>query len=302
MDKYGDAISVLYECDDYRVLKRVPEKLTSNHDIDAKDVFQAAIIDLETMGLDPKNDSIIEIGLLVFSFSKNGDILKTNETYNGLQDPGCNIPEEITKITGITNEDVSGQSIDWDLLSSLLSNVNLIICHNSSFDRNFLELQTPDNIRNIIITKLFGCTMKDIDWKNRGYESPKLEFLNYKLGYFYDGHRALVDCWATFNLLIVESNAFNELKDNVRKKESLICAINADFNKKDDLKARGYRWSDGALNLPKSWWTTVSEECLDDELSWLDDNIYGHPGRAEKLPRKVITARNRYSYRAEVLD
>ena len=65
-----------------------------------------------------------------------------------------------------------------------------------------------------------------------GYEGSKLEYLNFKLGYFYDGHRAIVDCWATINLLINEKGAFDELKAKVRCKETLICAENAAFEKK----------------------------------------------------------------------
>ena len=282
----------------YKLLSRVPEYYKQKEHSDTS-VFIATIIDLETMGMDAKIDEIIELGLLSFSFSNQSGILSVIDTYNELNEPGRPIPEEITKITGITNDDVKGRAIDWELIAKLLEKTHLIICHNTRFDRNFLELQTPEFIKTIIEKKAFGCTIGDIDWILRGYESSKLEYLNFKLGYFYDGHRALTDCWATFNLLIREEGAFNELKEGARKKQTLICAENAPFEKKDLLKERKYRWSSGDSAMPKCWWKTIDNESLSEERHWLDANIYGREGVSNKLKTLSINARVRYSYRAE---
>ncbi len=285
---------------DYKILKRVPEQYNSKEVSDDK-VFIATIIDLETMGMDARVHEIIELGLLSFSFSNSDGIIEVTDTYNELNDPGKDIPEEITRITGITNADVKGRAIDWDNIAELLNKSHLIICHNSRFDRNFLELQTSDAIRSIVERKAFACTIQDINWRHRGYESSKLEYLNFKLGYFYEGHRALVDCWATFNLLIQEEGAFDELKANVRSKERLICAVNAAFDKKDLLKARKYRWSDGQGGLPKCWWIIVAVDQYEEEKGWLEENIYCKEGVVNALPGIEITAHKRYSFRAEFL-
>lgn len=66
--------------------------------------FIATIIDLETMGMDAKSHEIIEIGMLSFVFTNEEGIIDLHQTYNELNDPGKPIPEEITKITGITKE------------------------------------------------------------------------------------------------------------------------------------------------------------------------------------------------------
>jgi DNA polymerase-3 subunit epsilon len=283
---------------DYKILKRVSNKLDVVQNLDSK-TFIASIIDLETMGLDAKSHEIIEIGILAFSFSSGDGIINIVDSYNELQDPGKPIPAEITKVTGITDQDVHGKSIDWDRVLQLLTRSNLIICHNSRFDRNFLELQTPVAIQQIIKNRPFGCTISDIDWRSRGYESSKLEFLNFKLGYFYEGHRALVDCWATLNLLLQEKGAFDELKANVRSKETLLCAKNADYDKKDLLKSRNYRWSDGTNSLPKCWWIIVKNDQMTLEREWLDEHIYSRQGASASLPFIEITAFKRYSFRAE---
>ncbi|MCW8399320.1 3'-5' exonuclease [Legionella sp. PATHC038] len=286
---------------DYQVLKRVPMELKETCAGPSSKVFMTTIIDLETMGMDATQHEIIEIGMLSFSFSNEDGILAVKYTYNELSDPCKPIPSEITKITGITDEDVKGKVIDWGFVSRILNESHLIICHNSQFDRNFLELQTPEDVQKKIISLPFACTIKDIQWKERKYESSKLDYLNWKLGYFYDGHRAINDCWATLNLLLHETGAFDELKANVRKKQTLICAENAPFDKKDLLKSRHYRWSDGTAKLPKSWWTIVDNDALDDEKAWLDTEIFGRDGKSSSLPQSEITARNRYSIRAELL-
>lgn len=286
---------------DYRILKRVPTSLRPRSNTDTRE-FIATIIDLETMGLDPTTNEIIEIGILNFSFSNKDGILAILDEYNELNDPGKPIPAEITKVTGISDQDVKGHFINWPHVLQLLQKSHLVICHNSGFDRNFLELQTPQDISSRIQTMPFGCTIKDINWSDRGYESSKLEYLNFKMGYFYDGHRALNDCWATLNPLLCNEGAFDELKNNVRKKETLLCAVNANFDKKDFLKDRQYRWSDGLGQLPKCWWIRLANELVEEEKQWLDETIYSKTGASERIPQREITAKTRYSFRAEKFE
>lgn len=286
---------------DYRLLKRVPEHFSAKV-ATAQPCFYAAIVDLETMGLDPMQEEIIELGMLTFCFNNHDGILEIVDCYNELNDPKRPIPPEITNITGITDNDVKGKFIDWAHVHTQLQKTHLIICHNSGFDRNFLEQQTPKNIQSLIKQMPFGCTIKDINWRERGYESAKLDYLNFKLGFFYDGHRALNDCFATFNLLVQEADAFEELKSNVRKKETLVICQNAPFEKKELLKQKNYRWSDGQRGLPKAWWTTLTNDQLEQELSWLDEVIYGYQGAAKRLPKVEINARKRYSIRAQCLE
>jgi len=284
---------------DYQLLKRVPLTIKSRINTESKS-FIATIVDLETMGLDATKNEIIEVGLLSFSFSTSDGILAVVDSYNELNDPGKPIPDEVTKVTGITDEDVKGKAIDWDLVLKMFEKTELVICHNSSFDRNFLELQTPSVIQSVVKEKPFACTIKDINWNERGFESSKLDYLNWKLGFFYDGHRAINDCWATLNLLLQAHGVFDELKRNVRKKETLICAENAPYDKRGLLKARNYRWSDGeAGRLPKCWWICVQNEFLDAEKNWLDDEIYNSSGASDSILKIEITARKRYSFRAE---
>ncbi|MFO1257268.1 MAG: 3'-5' exonuclease [Gammaproteobacteria bacterium] len=282
----------------YKILRRLPESLERQASIQPIGrVFSAVIVDLETIGLNPKLDPIIEIGLLKFSFTNEEGIIEITDSYNELNDPDRSIPEEITEITGITNEDVEGKAIDWNRVTDLLKNCHLVICHNAEFDRNFLELQTPENIKSIFKKLPFACTINDVNWKSRGFESQRLDYLNWKLGYFYDAHRALTDCWATLNLLLKEEGAFDELKSNVKKKRIIIQAIDAPFDNKDLLKARAYKWNDGVERSPKCWWTIIFEAYLESEIEFLENEIYQSIHAAQRVRYLEVTASTRYSFR-----
>ena len=57
-------------------------------------------LDLETTGLSPDKDAIIEVGAVKF---RDGEIV---EEFATLVNPGRPIPPEITMLTGITDRDV----------------------------------------------------------------------------------------------------------------------------------------------------------------------------------------------------
>jgi DNA polymerase III epsilon subunit-like protein len=59
------------------------------------------VVDLETTGLDPTVDKIIEIGVVRYIDGQE------KETFETLVNPEIPIPDFITKLTGITDKDVS---------------------------------------------------------------------------------------------------------------------------------------------------------------------------------------------------
>jgi ATP-dependent DNA helicase DinG len=95
---------------------------------------EVAIVDIETTGFDPDRDHIIEIA---------GAILRGPEVverFATLVDPGCRIPGETTKLTGITDETVNGAPIAEVAAARLAEFIGRrgIVAHNASFDRSFL--------------------------------------------------------------------------------------------------------------------------------------------------------------------
>jgi ATP-dependent DNA helicase DinG len=94
-------------------------------------------LDLETTGLDPERDTIIEIGAVKF---RDEEVLGTFER---LVNPGRPIPYKIQHITGITPSDVKGAPYLSDVLPDLRRFVgnNPIVGHNVGFDLGFLRRQ-----------------------------------------------------------------------------------------------------------------------------------------------------------------
>jgi len=91
-------------------------------------------IDLETTGLDPLNDAIIEIGAVRMV---DGEIV---DELSQLIDPGFPIPPYITHLTGITTDDVSGQPPIERVLPGFKHFVGdaPVIGHYIKFDAEFL--------------------------------------------------------------------------------------------------------------------------------------------------------------------
>ncbi len=254
--------------------------------------LKGVILDTETTGLNARKDEIIEIGVIAFTFDAKGNIGDVTGVYGGLQQPSVSIPSDITKLTGITDEMVAGQSIDIAALKALIEPADLVIAHNAGFDRPFCEAFSQ-----LFSGKAWACSNSEIDWSSRGYEGTKLGYLIGQTGYFHDGHRAVDDCFALLEVLAREadgsaSTAFAELHEASQRSRVRIFAENSPFDMKDHLKARGYRWSDGSDGRPKSWWIEVGEEALDDELRYLRAEIYRYPDADP--PIKRLTAFDRF--------
>lgn len=260
----------------YRVLQKLePRPLATT--IRPEYPFRGVILDTETTGLNHRKDEIIEIGVIAFTFDRNGAIGDITGIYGGLLQPTVSIPAEITKLTGITDAMVAGQVIDMRALAVLIDPADLIIAHNAGFDRPFCEAFSP-----LFSGKAWACSNSEIDWSSRGFEGTKLGYLIGQAGFFHDGHRAVDDCFALLEVLAREDDAhpttaFAELHLASQRSRVRIFVENSRFDLKDHLKARGYRWSDGSEGRPKSWWIEVDETALADELLYLRTEIYRYP-------------------------
>ena len=291
---YEEQVKQLQKSGDYRIIKRF-EPVKRYHQGEGKGVKQAVYLDVETTGLDPDSDKVIELAMVPFEFDSDGNIYRVLPEYNAFQDPGRPIPDNITRITGITDEMVAGQSIDLDRVKEMLSSTVLVIAHNARFDRPFME-----NLYDGFQDLWWACSMADINWSEEGIESAKLEYLAYKYGFFYEGHRATIDCLAGLHILsqalpVSHTPALKALLTSARRTEFRLWAINAPFDMKDVLKKRGYRWSPGDDGGYKAWYSDIAEAELESELTYLETEIFKKP--LAELPRKKINAQLRYSMR-----
>lgn len=283
-------IEQLEQTGNYKIIRRYVRPDFYNES-GGQEILKGIFLDSETTGLNAQKDKVIEIAIVPFEFDRNGNIYRILPEYDALNDPGIPIPDDITRLTGITDKMVAGQSIDLNRVAEMLKDTRLVIAHNAGFDRPFME-NLFDGFKNIS----WACSIRDVDWKEEGFESNKLEYLAYKFGFFYEGHRATIDCLAGIHLLsqtlpVSGISAMEKLLQSARTPTYRLLASNAPFSKKDDLRKRGYRWN----NDQKVWYKNISAKRLDDEQGWLKQNVYG--GRLPKLPKTKITAMLRYSAR-----
>jgi DNA polymerase III epsilon subunit family exonuclease len=92
------------------------------------------VFDLETTGLDPREDGIIEIGGIKL---RN---MEPVEEFSSLVKPSRPISEQITTLTGITNEELVDAPSIKTVLPAFLDffSDSILIAHNAEFDIGFL--------------------------------------------------------------------------------------------------------------------------------------------------------------------
>lgn len=294
----SDAMAAqLAEHPDYRVLRRL-DTAREWPALSGPTVKRAAVIDTETTGTDPATDKVIELAVVVFEYCRStGAVGRVLGRYDGLEDPGAPIPPESTVIHGITDAMVAGQRLDEAAIARLLDGVAIVIAHNAGFDRKFLEPRLP-----LFVSLPWACSWQEVPWSEAGIESSKLEYLAYRNGFFYDGHRAEVDCLALLEVLrrpfvrtgadARDETALKVLLDSARETSFRLWANNSPFESKDVLRKRGYWWDAPARCWSRELW---SRDEVQAELAWLKDAVYG--GKSVALDLDEFDARTRYSTR-----
>ena len=92
------------------------------------------VIDLETTGLDPKNNCIIEAAALRIRQGKK------SETFTSLVNPGVPLDPFITRLTGIRDDMLQNAPPIEQVIPQLLDFIgnDIVVGHNVNFDINFI--------------------------------------------------------------------------------------------------------------------------------------------------------------------
>jgi len=151
------------------------------------------VIDIETTGLSPSHDSIIELSALRIKDYKAVD------KFSSLVNPGFKINAFIEQLTGITNEMLHSASYIEDVLPFFIEFVgeSHIVGHNVNFDINFIY-DTCIKILNKPFCNDFTDTLYLSKKILKNLPHHRLSDLSkyYQIGYE-GAHRALVDCQIT---------------------------------------------------------------------------------------------------------
>ena len=175
------------------------------------------VIDVETSGLDPKENEVIEIAIV----HVNIDSKEISPNGSSLFKPSHPIPAEASAINHITDEMVAGANAFEDEITRWLPGDDIVLCsHNAKFDKGFTKSQDD-----WIDTKAIALHL----WP----EAPKhtLQFLRYwlKLNVPYSAfgesitpHRAYGDTIVAAYLLLRAVDTILEKYPNANVIEGLL--------------------------------------------------------------------------------
>ena len=278
---------------DYRVLRKLVPR-TEFAPSAGQETRIGILLGVETTGLNTAQDEIIELAMVKFDYLPDDRIARVTDVFSSFNEPSNPIPNEITELTGITDEMVSGNRIDPAAVAAFASDVVIIIAHNANFDRKFVERYWP-----LFERKHWACSATEVDWRKLGFDGSRLGYLLAGIGLFHQAHRAIDDCHALIEILSanvpkLNRSAFAILLERARRKTIRIWAEQSPFELKDALKKRGYKWSDGADGRLRSWYIDVDDARKADEIDFLRKTIY----LQDVDPRiQFVSAMNRFSIR-----
>lgn len=175
--------------------------------------------DIETTGLNPKYDKIIEIGAVRVRDGEQAD------TFSTFVNPAKSLPPRIVELTGIRDADVAGAPYIDEILDAFLAFVgdDVLLGHNILFDYSFVkkaavnqrktfEKQGIDTLR---IAKRF------LD----GLESRQLGFLCSYYEIELDAHRALNDAVAAHELYRILAREYGDQERGLFQPVPLTCTV-----------------------------------------------------------------------------
>lgn len=226
-------------------------------------------IDLETTGLNPKTDRIIEIGAV--------KILNGNkaETFSALVNPGRRLEQRIIELTGIRDEDLKGApSIEevFPKLQQFLEELPLL-GHSVLFDFSFLK-KAAVNQRQTFERQAVD-TLKIARKYLPSLQSRSLSFLCEYYGIPHDAHRALADAEATDALYRKLTDEFFSEPESLFFPETLNYKVKRDQPASKAQKEKLYRLAEQhKINLD-----VEIERLTRSEASRLTDKIILQYGR-----------------------
>lgn len=176
------------------------------------------VIDLETTGLSPEYNEIIELSAVRV---RNNVVV---EEFQSLVRPNDPIDGYITNLTGITNEMVADAPSIENILPAYLEFIgdDIVIGHNINFDVNFLY-DWAERVLGVPFTNCFVDTMRISRKALPELRHHRLKDVASEFGMVPVGaHRALCDCKTTYDCFsalrkrISESCGIDEFESNFK--------------------------------------------------------------------------------------
>ena len=172
------------------------------------------VIDFETTGFSAKKDKAIEIACLK---CENGEFSE----FQTLIDPHTHISSRITKINGITDDDVVGFPDIVEVAKQVYTFCGTLplVAHNATFDMSFLRQAYIE--AGLEVNTTYVDTLKLSRKAFPEYQTHKLEYLIQELGLAdKQTHRAMDDVRCTQKLLEICLAKIIEQKENAKRERA----------------------------------------------------------------------------------
>jgi DNA polymerase III epsilon subunit family exonuclease len=161
-------------------------------------------LDLETTGLSPETDTIIEIAAIRFEIDRDGDVfmMSRSEEHSQLIHPGRVLTQEVTMITGITPAMLEGKPDFASVRDKVREFIGdaVIVGHNVLFDIAMFASHGIDLSGNRVIDtfELSEIFSQDIESLNLGFLANRYGLIDPTE----DEHRALTDTRVSIRLFL----------------------------------------------------------------------------------------------------
>lgn len=232
----------------------------------------AAVLDTETTGIDLAVDEPIELGIQKVIVGPRG--MRTVARLSLLREPGVPIQAEAQRVHGITMEELKGKTFDEDAVRSILSNVHFVVAHKADFDAPMMSKLFP-----WIANLPWACSLKDIDWLERGMSSRTEEHLAWASGLKFEAHRVDADT-AVLAEILTRQRVWKELYRAASAEYVHLWALDTPYDSSPILKGYGgFVWNDprNAGAIPggvKAWHRVMPRSELADVAQFLIDRVY----------------------------
>jgi DNA polymerase-3 subunit epsilon len=226
-------------------------------------IDKVLILDLETTGLNPNLDDVIEIGVILYSL-KYGSIITQFSTLLPTQKDINNAYQTnfiSIELANLNNVEFVQCAIDYFLI--LVDQAEFIVAHNAEFDKKWFGL---DNKLLPKIDKHWVCTFADFIWdKNQKPTSLINTALNYDIA-ITNAHRALSDCLlisSLFNRLFERNILLSTFTKALTRsyESSLIIYANVGYDERNLAKEFGFFWD----NFSRRWKKSLKSSDFDAE-------------------------------------